>query len=168
MERFPCIYFLGCEDALHQITTQLAKTKSAIVIEDLNVSGMLKNHRLAQAISDVGMFEFRRQLEYKGNWYGCEILLANLFYPSTKRCSRCGNVKSAIGLQERIYRCQKCDLVLDRDLNAAINLEQLLLAPINQLRRVPPEVTPVERAEDLSSRAALVEAGTEHQLIIST
>ena len=78
------------KNALHHTTTFLTKTKSEIVLEDLNVSGMLKNHHLAQAIADVGMYEFRRQLQYKGSWYGCEVLLADRFYPSTKRCSQCG------------------------------------------------------------------------------
>jgi putative transposase len=114
------------KDALHKATTLLTKTKSAIVIENLNVSGMLKNHHLAQAIADVGMYEFRRQLEYKGTWYGCEVLLADRFYPSTKRCSQCGQVKLAMNLGEREYRCEECGLRIDRDLNAAINLEQLL------------------------------------------
>jgi putative transposase len=113
------------KDALHQATTWLAKTKSAIVLENLNVSGMLKNHRLAQAIADVGMHEFRRQLQYKGQWYGCEVLLADRFFPSTKRCSQCGNEK-AVDLAERVYGCEHCGQSMDRDLNAAINLEQLL------------------------------------------
>jgi putative transposase len=113
------------KDALHQATTFLATTKSAIVLENLNVSGMMKNHHLAQAIADVGLYEFRRQLEYKGQWYGCEVLLADRFFPSTKRCSRCGNEKS-ISLAERVYSCEHCGQVMDRDLNAAINLEQLL------------------------------------------
>ncbi len=77
-------------ETLHQITTRLAKTKSVVVLEDLNVSGMAKNHHLAQAILDVGMAEFRRQLSYKGQWYGCEVIVADRFYPSTKRCSFCG------------------------------------------------------------------------------
>ena len=97
-----------------------------IVLEDLNVSGMLKNHHLAQAIADVSMSEFRRQLSYKAAWYGCEILIADRFYPSTKRCSRCGEVKPVMSLGEREYRCECCGFVVDRDLNAAINLEQLL------------------------------------------
>jgi putative transposase len=113
------------KDALHQATTFLAKTKSAIVLENLNVSGMMKNHHLAQAIADVGLYEFRRQLEYKGQWYGCEVLLADRFFPSTKRCSQCGNEKT-ISLAERVYSCEHCGQVMDRDLNAAINLEQLL------------------------------------------
>ena len=115
------------KDALHQATTLLTKTKSAIVVETLNVSGMLKNHHLAQAISDVGMSEFRRQLVYKAEWYGCEVLLADRFFPSTKRCSQCGHEKE-MSLSEREYRCERedCQQVIDRDLNAAINLEQLL------------------------------------------
>lgn len=113
------------KNALHQATTWLARTKSAIVLENLNVSGMMKNHHLAQAIADVGMHEFRRQLQYKGQWYGCEVLLADRFFPSTKRCSQCGNEK-AVDLAERVYGCEVCGQVMDRDLNAAINLEQLL------------------------------------------
>jgi len=114
------------KDALHKATTSLARTKSAIVMEDLNVSGMMKNHRLAQAIADVGMYEFRRQLTYKSAWYGCQVFLANRFFPSTKRCSQCGQVKDNIGLGEREYHCEYCGILVDRDLNAAINLEQLL------------------------------------------
>jgi len=114
------------KDALHQATSWLAKTKSVIVMEDLNVSGMLKNHHLAQAIADVGLYEFRRQMSYKGAWYGCEVLIADRYYPSSKRCSGCGQVKPDLSLNEREYRCECCGLVIDRDLNAAINLEQLL------------------------------------------
>jgi putative transposase len=114
------------KDALHQATTWLAKTKSAIVLENLNVSGMMKNHRLAQAIADVGMYEFRRQMQYKGGWYGCEVLLADRFYPSTKRCSQCGQIKPVVALNEREYCCEHCGLVIHRDLNASRNLEQLL------------------------------------------
>ncbi len=116
------------KDALHQATSWLAKTKSAVVLEDLNVSGMLKNHHLAQAIADVGLYEFRRQISYKGGWHGCEILIADRFYPSSKRCSGCGEVKPDLMLNEREYHCGRCGLVIDRDLNAAINLEQLLYA----------------------------------------
>ena len=127
------------KEALHQATSRLAKTKSAIALEDLNVNGMLRNHHLAQAIADVGLAEFRRQMIYKGQWYGCEVLLADRFYPSSKRCSRCGCEKAALSLGEREYHCESCGLIVDRDLNAAINLEQLYY-----LRRVPPEGTPVE------------------------
>jgi len=113
------------KDALHQATTSLTKTKSAIMLENLNVSAMMQNHPLAQAIADVGMYEFRRQLAYKGAWYGCEVWLADRFFPSTKRCSQCGNEK-AVSLSERVYACEHCGQRMDRVLNAAINLEQLL------------------------------------------
>jgi putative transposase len=109
-------------DALHKLTTYLTKNHSQIVIEDLCVSGMLKNRRLARAISDVGFYEFRRQLEYKSKWYGSNLILAPRFYPSSKRCSQCGHVKSELSLSDRIYDCEKCGLVIDRDLNAAKNL----------------------------------------------
>ena len=131
------------KDTLHQATSLLAKTKSAVVLEDLNVSGMLKNHHLAQAIADVGMYEFRRQLTYKARWYGCQVLLADRYYPSTKRCSHCGNVKAEMGLGQRSYACDVCGWVMARDLNAAVNLEQWLFGM--ELPRVPREVTPVER-----------------------
>ncbi len=86
---------------------------------------MLKNHHLAQALADVGFYEFQRQMAYKGRWYGCEVVVANRFYPSSKRCSRCGCEKAELSLGDREYRCEHCGLVLDRDLNAAINLERL-------------------------------------------
>ena len=109
-------------DAAHKATTWLAKTKSAIVVEDLNVSGMQKNHHLARSISDAAMAEFRRQLEYKTKWYGSRIVVAPPFYPSSKMCSACGKIRS-IGLSERTYTCPSCGSVIDRDLNAAINLQ---------------------------------------------
>ena len=116
-------------NTLHQVTTTLAKTKSVIVIEDLYVSGMLKNHRLAQAISDVGFGEFRRQLAYKAAWYGCRIVLADRWEPSSKTCSACGWVDENLRLSDRTFHCRNlqiaCGLVIDRDLNAARNLSKL-------------------------------------------
>lgn len=140
------------KDALHQTTSLLAKTKSAVVLEDLNVGGMLQNHHLAQAISDVGMYEFRRQMTYKGKWYGCRVFLADPYFPSSKRCSCCGQVKPAMELGQRTYVCDVCGQVSDRDLNAAMNLEQLLDEAERKLPRVPREVTPVERVSDRSLR----------------
>ena len=109
-------------NTLHQVTTRLAKTKSVLVIEDLNVSGMLKNHHLAQAIGDVGFSEFKRQLLYKAGWYGSRVILADRWEPSSKRCSGCGWVDADLTLSDRTFHCEQCGLVLDRDLNAAINL----------------------------------------------
>jgi putative transposase len=112
-------------NTLHQVTTRLAKTKSVLVIEDLHINGMLKNHHLAQAIGDVGFYEFKRQLLYKASWYGSRVVLANRWEPSSKACSGCGWRKEDLRLSDRTFHCQQCGLVLDRDLNAALNLEKL-------------------------------------------
>jgi putative transposase len=116
-------------NTLHQLTTRLAKTKSVIVIEDLHVVGMLKNHHLAQAISDVGFGEFRRQLTYKAGWYGSRVVVADRWEPSSKTCSGCGWIDAGLTLADRTFQCRNpqdtCGLVLDRDLNAAINLCKL-------------------------------------------
>ena len=114
------------KDILHKTTSTLVKTKpqKTIVIEDLNVSGMVKNHKLAKAISNIGFFEFRRQLEYKCKWYGKVLVVADRFYPSSKLCSRCKNKRNDLKLSHRTYKCPKCGLKLDRDLNAAINLSK--------------------------------------------
>jgi putative transposase len=115
------------QNTLHQVTTWLAKTKQTIVIENLNVAGMMKNHHLAQAIGDVGWYEFRRQLTYKAAWYGCRIILADRWMASTKTCSRCGWGDEHIELKDRVFHCQNpgCLLVIDRDLNAALNVAKL-------------------------------------------
>jgi putative transposase len=112
-------------NTLHQVTTRLAKTKSVLVIEDLNVSGMLKNHRLAQAIGDVGFYEFKRQLLYKAAWYSAQLILADQWGPSSKTCSGCGWRDAELTLSDRTFHCAQCGLVLDRDLNAALNLVHL-------------------------------------------
>jgi putative transposase len=108
------------QDTLHKITTYLAKNHSQIVIEDLCVSGLLKNRKLSRVIADVGFYELRRQLECK--WYGSELVVAPRFYPSSKRCSACGNIKRDLTLSDRVYVCKECGLEMDRDLNAACNL----------------------------------------------
>ena len=132
------------KNALHQVTTRLARNKSAIVLEDLNVSGMMQNKHLAQSIAVVGLPEFRRQLQSKGKWYCCEVLLAERFFPSSKRCSQCGTVKDSLGLGQRTFHCENCGLALEHDWNAAINLEQLLTVLYPLLRRAPRKVTPAE------------------------
>jgi putative transposase len=111
--------------ASHQLTSRLAKTKAVVVIEDLNISGMLKNHHLAQAIGDVGFGEFRRRLEYKAAWSGCRVLVASRWEPSSKTCAGCGRVDEDLSVAGRVFRCEQCGLLLDRDLNAAINLAEL-------------------------------------------
>ncbi|HEU5198895.1 MAG TPA: RNA-guided endonuclease TnpB family protein [Ktedonobacterales bacterium] len=121
------------KNILHQVTTTLAKTKRVIVIEDLNVSGMLKNHHLAQSIADVGFYEFKRQLLYKAAWYGSQVILANRWEPSSKTCSGCGWMKEDLTLADRTFHCERCGLVLDRDLNAALNLERLAASSADTL-----------------------------------
>lgn len=113
------------QNALHQATSVLTKTKSAIGVENLNVSGLLKNEKLAQAIADVGLSEFRRQLEYKGAWYGCAIVMADRFFPSSQLCHVCGYQHRTLTLAEREWDCPNCQAHHQRDLNAALNLEQL-------------------------------------------
>lgn len=110
------------KDTIHKLTSWLAKNHSEIVIENLNVSGMLKNHRLASAVADCGFYEFRRQLEYKTEWYGSKLVMADRFYPSSQLCSNCQN-KQKMPLSKRVYECKNCGLKIDRDLNASINLE---------------------------------------------
>ena len=110
---------------LHRFTSRLATTRSVVVIEDLNVSGMLTNHHLAQAIGDVGFYEFRRRLTYKAAWYGCHVLVASRWEPSSKTCSGCGWVDDDLTLADRVFHCERCGLILDRDLNAASNLAKL-------------------------------------------
>ena len=112
---------------LHNISRYVtAKTKPrTIVIEDLNVSGMMKNHRLAKSLADSSMSELRRQIEYKAEWNGIQVLVADRFYPSSKKCSKCGNVKGELSLSDRIYICDSCGNVIDRDMNAALNLAAL-------------------------------------------
>jgi putative transposase len=116
-------------NTLHQFTSRLAKTKAVVVVEDLNVAGMLKNHHLAQAVGDVGFGAFRRQLTYKAAWYGCRVVVASRWEPSSKTCSGCGWVDEELDLGDRTFHCRNpqgpCGLVLDRDLNAAINLAKL-------------------------------------------
>jgi putative transposase len=112
-------------NTLHQFTSRLAKTKSIVVIEDLHVSGMLTNHHLAQAIGDVGFGEFRRQLTYKAAWYGCQVGVVSRWEPTSKTCSACGWIDEHLTLADRVFKCQACKFVLDRDLNAAVNLVNL-------------------------------------------
>ncbi|MET7333775.1 IS607 family element RNA-guided endonuclease TnpB [Nonomuraea sp. NPDC005650] len=112
-------------DGLHQLTSRLAATYGTVVVEDLNVSGMLANRRLSRAIADVGMAEVRRQLTYKTTWRGGRLIVAGRWFASSKTCSGCGAVKAKLALSERTYACAACGLVLDRDVNAARNLAAL-------------------------------------------
>jgi IS605 OrfB family transposase len=100
---------------------KLSKRPSVIVLEDLNVSGMVKNHNLAKSVHDANMREFRRQIEYKSEWFGVDVQFVDRFFPSSKMCSNCGCIKEDLKLSDRVYKCD-CGFEIDRDLNAAINL----------------------------------------------
>jgi putative transposase len=115
------------KENLHQITTFLCKNHAKIVVEDLNTYGMLSNHKLAQVIAECGFYEFKRQLEYKAKKFGCEIIVASRWFPSSKTCSNCGHIQD-MPLKERTYNCGSCSHSIDRDLNAAMNLSRLAKA----------------------------------------
>ncbi|GAB1542239.1 RNA-guided endonuclease TnpB family protein [Scytonema sp. NUACC21] len=110
------------KDTLHKLTTLLAKNHGTVVIEDLSVSGMMANHKLAKAIADMGFYEFRRQLTYKCELYGSKLVVVDRWFPSSKTCSHCGTKKEALTLDERVFECDHCGFAIDRDLNAALNL----------------------------------------------
>ncbi|MGH3643901.1 MAG: RNA-guided endonuclease InsQ/TnpB family protein, partial [Mycobacterium sp.] len=106
---------------LHQVANALVKTHDRLVLEDLHVTGMLANHRLAQAISDAGWTEFARIVGYKQTWRHGTVTLADRWYPSSKRCSHCGIIRSGLTLADRVFTCS-CGYCADRDTNAAVNL----------------------------------------------
>ena len=109
---------------LHQTTSEIIKRKpSFICIEDLNVSGMMKNKHLSKAIQQQGFYEFRRQIEYKSAWNNIPVIIADRFFPSSKLCSCCGAIKKDLKLSDRVYRCD-CGNIIDRDYQASLNLKQ--------------------------------------------
>jgi putative transposase len=112
-------------DNRHKVTTEIVKTKpSRIVMESLNVRGMMKNKHLSKSIAQQGLYDFKSILRYKSNKYGIEFVEADKWYPSSKTCSVCGHVKTKMSLSEREFKCECCGTVIDRDKNAAINLSR--------------------------------------------
>jgi len=113
---------------LHQIShyATYELRPSVIVLEDLNVSGMVKNRHLAKAVSDAGFYELRRQIEYKAAWLGIEVVIADQWFASSKTCSVCGWKNTDLALSDRVFKCPECGLEMDRDLNAAHNLAALV------------------------------------------
>jgi putative transposase len=114
---------------IHNFTTSLIKLNpQTIVIEDLNVKGMMKNKHLSEKLMEAKFYEIRRQLEYKCKWNNIKLIIADRWYASSKICSECGNKKVKLSLSERTYVCKECGCVLDRDLNASFNLRNLAYA----------------------------------------
>lgn len=113
---------------IHQATNKIVKTKpSRVVMETLNIKGMMKNRHLSKAIAEQCLYEFKRQIQYKCKKYGIEFVEADKWFPSSKTCSYCGAIKKDLKLKDRVYQCS-CGLKIDRDLNASINLSRYKLA----------------------------------------
>ena len=130
-------------DFLHKVSTAIAKQYDTIVIEDLNIQGMIQNHHLAKSISDQGWYQFRQMLEYKLKWRDANLITIGRFEPTSKLCSGCGNIKRDLKLSDRMYYCNACGLEMDRDLNASINIRNMGLIKVG---KGIPEFTPVESA----------------------
>ena len=107
---------------LHQISNYLIDENQVICMEDLNVSGMLRNHKLAGSIQELNFGEFKRMLEYKANWYGRKLIFVDRFYPSSKTCNHCGYVNKKLKLSDREWVCPDCGEIIERDYNAALNI----------------------------------------------
>ena len=107
---------------LHEVTNALLDENQVIVMEDLNVKGMIKNHNIAESISEMNFGEFRRMLEYKAKWYGRVVVIIDRFYPSSKKCNHCGYINRELKLSDRQWVCPQCGEVIDRDYNAALNI----------------------------------------------
>ena len=105
---------------IHSLTTKIINENQVIVLENLSIKKMLKNHKLAQSISDVSWYKFKEQLKYKSEWYNRDLVLVDRYFPSTQLCSSCGN-KQKLSLSDRVYKCS-CGLILDRDYNASLNI----------------------------------------------
>lgn len=133
-------------DMQHKLSTYLVRHWQSIGIEDLNVQGMVKNRRLAQAIQDAAFYQFRTLLTYKSLASNANLVIADRFYPSSKTCSQCGSVKTKLSLTQRTYKCEHCGFELDRDLNAAINLAQLAKSALESLNARGADIRPVRNA----------------------
>lgn len=162
-------------DFLHKVSSKLISENQTIIIEDLNIQGMIKNHKLAQSISDVSWSKFIEYLKYKAEWYGKNILEIGRFDPSSKMCSNCGNIKKDLTLKIRSWTCDKCKEEHDRDINAAMNIKKFGLIRYNKYKDVKigqelPDFKPVENlTSDKSSckrRGIKLESEKQEALIL--
>ena len=148
-------------DVINKATTMITRTYGVVCVEDLNVAGMVKNHSLARSLSDASLGEFRRQLEYKTARTGAVLRVVDRWFPSSKTCSNCGVVKAKLSLSERTFNCDDCGLSIDRDLNAAINIEvagsapEMLNARGGDVRRTVGNAVPGEARTKQAQKSAV-------------
>ena len=148
-------------DVINKATTMITRTYGVVCVEDLNVAGMVKNHSLARSLSDASLGEFRRQLEYKAARTGAVLRVVDRWFPSSKTCSNCGVVKAKLSLSERTFNCDACGLSIDRDLNAAINIEvagsapEMLNARGGDVRRTVGNAVPGEARTKQAQKSAV-------------
>jgi putative transposase len=154
-------------DAAHKLTSYLSKNHALVAIEDLHVTGMLKNHKLAQALSDSNFGEIRRQLDYKTSWYGVHLVVIDRFYPSSKTCSACGWIDEDQNLSDRVFVCEDCGSVLDRDENAARNILHEALRTTGSFSESHAYGQSSAGLVSGSGETALVEVGTNQHLGLS-
>ena len=146
----------------HQLSATLVYKShdTSFALEDLNVQGMMKNHKLAKAIGDCGWHFFIKTLQYKSQWSGKNVIMIDRWFPSSKTCSQCGNVKEELLLSTRTYKCEYCNISLDRDVNAAINIKKAALLQIGQGL---PEYKPVDHAMAGTIHHSLVIHGAKQE-----
>ncbi|MGK7941348.1 MAG: RNA-guided endonuclease TnpB family protein, partial [Crocosphaera sp.] len=139
-------------DFLHKLTTKLVRENDLIAIEDLAIRNMVKNHKLARAISDASWGEFNRQLEYKCQWYGKKLIRIDRYFPSSKRCGNCGHIVDKLPLNVREWECPECGTKHDRDLNASQNILAAGLAASVCGASVRPEESKSRKATALKQK----------------
>jgi putative transposase len=150
------------KDFLHKLTSFLTDNYGQIIIEDLNVKGLSRNRKLSRLFQDSSLGNYRKMLTYKSRQKGCSLIIADRFYPSSKRCSSCGSIRKDLSLKDRIFKCPKCGLFLDRDHNAAINLLDYLTVAVSSTETInacgdtvrPVDAISLENKEILKSQAS--------------
>ena len=156
-------------DFLHKLSSLIIRNFNYIGLENLNTQGMMKNHKLAKSLSDVSFYEFNRQIEYKAKYQEKEIYRVDKFYPSSKTCCICGSIKQDLKLSDRVYKCDSCGNIIDRDINASINLEKFANKSVGLVQS---EFTPMDLTallDDLNSNqiaTSKVEIGIQQKLYL--
>ena len=128
-------------DFLHKLSSLIVRNFTYVGLESLNTQGMMRNHKLAKSLADVSFYEFNRQLEYKASYQQGQIYRVGNFYPSSKICGNCGSIKQDLTLKDRVYKCSNCGNIIDRDINASINLHKFVNKSVGLVQS---EFTPMD------------------------